>query len=138
MPACLASRMLHRARFTPMDFVLPPLLWLGVGKRSLPFRILNWAIVVGYSGIAIAGARPTCRAACVAAGPPLTLGSPAAASRSARGGRSSPGGTCGFRDRARSAVGAEDRACPTSEMLCHVFSFRSGKCCFLAGVRRGG
>jgi hypothetical protein len=41
-----------------MDFVLPPLLWLGVGKRSLPFRILNWAIVVGYSGIAVAGARP--------------------------------------------------------------------------------
>lgn len=39
-----------------MDFVLPPLLWLGVGKRSLPWRILNWAIVVGYSGIAIAGA----------------------------------------------------------------------------------
>jgi hypothetical protein len=98
MPACLASRMLRRARFTPMDFVLPPLLWLGVGKRSLPFRILNWAIVVGYSGIAIAGARPTRRAACVAAGPPLMLGSPAAASRSARGGRSSPGGTLGFRD----------------------------------------
>ena len=41
-----------------MDFVLPPLLWLGVGKRSLGWRILNWTIVVGYSGIAIAGARP--------------------------------------------------------------------------------
>ena len=40
-----------------MDFVLPPLLWLGVGKRSLGWRILNWTIVVGYSGIAIAGAR---------------------------------------------------------------------------------
>ena len=39
-----------------MDFVLPPLLWLGVGKRSIGFRILNWAIVIGYSGIAIAGA----------------------------------------------------------------------------------
>lgn len=44
-----------------MDFVLPPLLWLGVGKRSLPFRILNWTIVVGYSGIAIAGAAPAGR-----------------------------------------------------------------------------
>ncbi|KAK9837435.1 hypothetical protein WJX81_002209 [Elliptochloris bilobata] len=42
--------------FTPMDFVLPPLLWLGVGKRSLGWRILNWTIVVGYSGIAVAGA----------------------------------------------------------------------------------
>ena len=31
-----------------MDFVLPPLLWLGVGKRSLGWRILNWTIVVGY------------------------------------------------------------------------------------------
>ncbi len=41
-----------------MDFVLPPLLWLGVGKRSLGWRILNWTIVVGYSGIAVAGACP--------------------------------------------------------------------------------
>lgn len=46
-----------------MDFVLPPLLWLGVGKRSLGWRILNWTIVVGYSGIAIAGA-PSCCEAC--------------------------------------------------------------------------
>lgn len=50
------------ARFTPMDFVLPPLLWLGVGKRSLGWRILNWTIVVGYSGIAIAGAPSSCEA----------------------------------------------------------------------------
>ena len=41
-----------------MDFVLPPLLWLGVGKRSLGWRILNWTIVIGYSGIAVAGACP--------------------------------------------------------------------------------
>ena len=45
-----------------MDFVLPPLLWLGVGKRSLGWRILNWTIVVGYSGIAIAGAPSFCEA----------------------------------------------------------------------------
>jgi hypothetical protein len=47
----------RRNRFTPMNFVLPPLLWLGVGGRSLPWRVLNWAIVVGYSLIAVAGAR---------------------------------------------------------------------------------
>lgn len=46
----------RRARFTPMNFVLPPLLWLGVSGRSLPWRVLNWAIVVGYSLIAVAGA----------------------------------------------------------------------------------
>ena len=39
-----------------MNFVLPPLLWLGVGGRSLPWRVLNWAIVVGYGLIAVAGA----------------------------------------------------------------------------------
>lgn len=43
-------------RFTPMDFILPIILWLKVGKHSLIVRIVNWGIVVFYSIIALAGA----------------------------------------------------------------------------------
>ena len=43
-------------RFTPMDFILPPVLWLAVGKRSILWKVINWGIIVIYSIIAIAGA----------------------------------------------------------------------------------
>ena len=39
-----------------MDFILPIILWLRVGKHSLIVRIVNWSIVVFYSIIALAGA----------------------------------------------------------------------------------
>jgi hypothetical protein len=39
-----------------MNFILPPILWLAVGKRSILWKLINWAIVVIYSIIAIASA----------------------------------------------------------------------------------
>jgi hypothetical protein len=39
-----------------MDFILPIILWLRVGKHSLIVKLVNWAIVVFYSIIALAGA----------------------------------------------------------------------------------
>ena len=42
--------------FTPMDFILPPVLWLAVGQRSWFMKLLNWGIIVVYSLIALAGA----------------------------------------------------------------------------------
>lgn len=48
--------MWHWRRFTPMNFILPIVLWLKAGKRSLLVKLVNWAIVVFYSMIAVAGA----------------------------------------------------------------------------------
>ncbi|KAK9904043.1 hypothetical protein WJX75_003267 [Coccomyxa subellipsoidea] len=42
--------------FTPMDFILPIILWQKVGKHSLIVSCANWVIVVFYSIIAIVGA----------------------------------------------------------------------------------
>ena len=42
--------------FTPMNFILPVLLWQKVGKHSAAVSIINWAIVIFYSIIAILGA----------------------------------------------------------------------------------
>lgn len=47
---------LHCCRFTPMDFILPPILWLAVGKRSWYMMLLNYSIIIIYSIIAVAGA----------------------------------------------------------------------------------
>jgi hypothetical protein len=41
--------------FTPMDFILPIILWQKVGKHSLIVSLINWSIVIFYSIIAIAG-----------------------------------------------------------------------------------
>lgn len=43
--------------FTPMDFILPIILWQKVGKHSLVTSCINWTIVVFYSIIAVAGER---------------------------------------------------------------------------------
>lgn len=42
--------------FTPMDFILPIILWLKVGEHSVIIKIINWTIVVFYSIIALVGA----------------------------------------------------------------------------------
>ena len=42
--------------FTPMNFILPILLWQKVGKHSAAVSIINWAIIIFYSIIAILGA----------------------------------------------------------------------------------
>ena len=42
--------------FTPMNFILPVVLWQKVGKHSAAISIINWAIVIFYSIIAILGA----------------------------------------------------------------------------------
>ena len=42
--------------FTPMDFILPIILWQKVGKHSLITSLINWTIVIFYSIIAILGA----------------------------------------------------------------------------------
>ena len=39
-----------------MDFILPPILWLLVGKRSWYMRLLNYSVIIVYSIIAVAGA----------------------------------------------------------------------------------
>ena len=39
-----------------MDFILPPVLWLAVGKRSILWKLINWGIIIIYSIIAVAGA----------------------------------------------------------------------------------
>lgn len=41
--------------FTPMDFILPIILWQKVGKHSLIVSCANWVIVVFYSIIAVVG-----------------------------------------------------------------------------------
>ena len=41
--------------FTPMDFILPIILWQKVGKHSLIVSLVNWTIVIFYSIIAVAG-----------------------------------------------------------------------------------
>lgn len=46
--------------FTPMDFILPIILWQKVGKHSLIVSLANWAIVIFYSLIAIIGESPLC------------------------------------------------------------------------------
>ena len=45
--------------FTPMDFILPIILWQKVGKHSLIVSLVNWTIVIFYSIIAIAGTEST-------------------------------------------------------------------------------
>ena len=42
--------------FTPMDFILPIILWQKVGKHSAIVSTINWTIVIFYSIIAIIGA----------------------------------------------------------------------------------
>ena len=42
--------------FTPMDFILPIILWQKVGKHSLIVSTINWTIVIFYSIIAVIGA----------------------------------------------------------------------------------
>ena len=42
--------------FTPMDFILPIILWQKVGKHSFVTSTVNWAIVIFYSIVAVAGA----------------------------------------------------------------------------------
>lgn len=42
--------------FTPMDFILPIILWQKVGKHSLITSLINWTIVIFYSIVAVAGA----------------------------------------------------------------------------------
>ena len=42
--------------FTPMDFILPIILWQKVGKHSFIVSTINWVIVIFYSIIAIIGA----------------------------------------------------------------------------------
>lgn len=42
--------------FTPMDFILPIILWQKVGKHSIGVSLINWAIVIFYSIIAVVGA----------------------------------------------------------------------------------
>lgn len=44
--------------FTPMDFILPIILWQKVGKHSLIVSIANWGIIIFYSIIALAGWSP--------------------------------------------------------------------------------
>lgn len=41
--------------FTPLDFVLPPLLWGMVYKPALPRKLLHWAIIIIYSIVAVLG-----------------------------------------------------------------------------------
>ena len=42
--------------FTPMDFILPIILWQKVGKHSFIVSTINWVIVIFYSIIAVIGA----------------------------------------------------------------------------------
>ena len=42
--------------FTPMDFILPIILWQKVGKHAIITSLINWTIVIFYSIIAVAGA----------------------------------------------------------------------------------
>ena len=42
--------------FTPMDFILPIILWQKVGKHSMITSIVNWTIVIFYAIVAVAGA----------------------------------------------------------------------------------
>ena len=42
--------------FTPMDFILPIILWQKVGKHSFIVSTINWTIVIFYSIIAVIGA----------------------------------------------------------------------------------
>jgi hypothetical protein len=43
-------------RFTPLNFILPIVLWLKVGRHSLIVKVANWAIVALYNIMAVAGA----------------------------------------------------------------------------------
>ncbi len=42
--------------FTPMDFILPIILWQKVGRHSFIVSTINWIIVIFYSIIAVIGA----------------------------------------------------------------------------------
>eukprot|EP00884_Botryococcus_braunii_P023632 jgi/Botrbrau1/9953/Bobra.0012s0048.1 len=42
--------------FTPMDFILPIILWLKVGKHSSAVHIANWFIIIFYSTVSVLGA----------------------------------------------------------------------------------
>lgn len=42
--------------FTPLDFVLPPLLWTWVNKPALPLKAFNYTIAAVYSVVGILAA----------------------------------------------------------------------------------
>ena len=42
--------------FTPLDFILPPLLWTWVNKPALPLKAFNYTIAAAYSVVGVLAA----------------------------------------------------------------------------------
>lgn len=49
------SKISFLAGFTPIDFILPVLLWNKAKHPPLPQRILHWFIAIAYGGVAVLG-----------------------------------------------------------------------------------